>query len=79
MIVATGGLSYPSTGSTGDGFSWAREAGHQVTELLPALVPFVAEEAEDVFRSRKLRPRRMDKQAFSIMIMAVRLISVYRQ
>ncbi len=48
VIVATGGLSYPSTGSTGDGFSWAREAGHQVTELLPALVPFVAEEAEDV-------------------------------
>ena len=48
VIVATGGLSYPSTGSTGDGFSWAREAGHQVTALLPALVPFVAEEAEDV-------------------------------
>ena len=48
VIVATGGLSYPSTGSTGDGFSWAREAGHQVTDLLPALVPFVAEEAEDV-------------------------------
>lgn len=39
VIVATGGLSYPSTGSTGDGFRWAREAGHQVTELLPALTP----------------------------------------
>lgn len=39
VIVATGGLSYPSTGSTGDGFTWAREAGHQVTELRPALTP----------------------------------------
>lgn len=39
VIVATGGLSYSSTGSTGDGFTWAREAGHQVTELRPALTP----------------------------------------
>ncbi|MGL5436753.1 MAG: NAD(P)/FAD-dependent oxidoreductase [Lachnospiraceae bacterium] len=40
VIVATGGLSYPSTGSTGDGYRFAREQGHTVTELLPALVPF---------------------------------------
>lgn len=40
VIVATGGLSYPSTGSTGDGYRFAREAGHQVTECLPSLVPF---------------------------------------
>jgi predicted Rossmann fold flavoprotein len=39
VIVATGGLSYPSTGSTGDGYRFAEEAGHQVTELSPALVP----------------------------------------
>lgn len=44
VIVATGGLSYPSTGSTGDGYRFAREAGHRVTELSPALVPFEAEE-----------------------------------
>ncbi|MCD8077865.1 MAG: aminoacetone oxidase family FAD-binding enzyme, partial [Lachnospiraceae bacterium] len=42
VIVATGGLSYPSTGSTGDGYRWAREVGHTVTELRPALVPFEA-------------------------------------
>ncbi|MCD8330079.1 MAG: aminoacetone oxidase family FAD-binding enzyme, partial [Lachnospiraceae bacterium] len=42
VIVATGGLSYPSTGSTGDGYRWAREAGHTVTGLRPALVPFDA-------------------------------------
>lgn len=40
VIVATGGCSYPSTGSTGDGYRFARECGHQVTELRPALVPF---------------------------------------
>ncbi len=39
VIVATGGLSYPSTGSTGDGFRFARETGHTVTELSPSLVP----------------------------------------
>ncbi len=46
VIVATGGLSYPTTGSTGDGYRFAREAGHKVTELSPALVPF--ETAEPV-------------------------------
>lgn len=38
VILATGGLSYPSTGSTGDGHAMAREAGHSVTATLPALV-----------------------------------------
>ena len=39
LIVATGGLSYPSTGSTGDGLTWAKKAGHGVTKLSPSLVP----------------------------------------
>ena len=43
-IVATGGLSYPSTGSTGDGLRFAKELGHQVTECLPALVPMKCKE-----------------------------------
>lgn len=47
VIVATGGLSYPTTGSTGDGYRFAKTAGHSVTELMPALVPFVCAE-EDV-------------------------------
>ena len=42
VIVATGGLSYPATGSTGDGYRFAKEAGHKVTALYPALVPFNA-------------------------------------
>jgi len=44
VIVATGGLSYPATGSTGDGYRFAREAGHRVTELSPALTPLVTRE-----------------------------------
>ena len=39
LILATGSFSYPSTGSTGDGYEWAKEAGHKVTELSPSLVP----------------------------------------
>ena len=45
VIAATGGCSYPSTGSTGDGYRFARACGHQVTELRPALVPFEAGES----------------------------------
>ena len=44
VIVATGGISYPSTGSTGDGYRFARECGHKVTELSPALVPMEVKE-----------------------------------
>ncbi|MEE1314421.1 MAG: NAD(P)/FAD-dependent oxidoreductase [Faecalimonas sp.] len=43
-IVATGGFSYQTTGSTGDGYRFAKACGHQVTELLPALVPLVVKE-----------------------------------
>lgn len=38
VLVATGGLTYPATGSTGDGYDLARQAGHTVTELRPSLV-----------------------------------------
>ena len=44
VILATGGASYPATGSTGDGFKFARRLGHTVTEILPALVPLETEE-----------------------------------
>jgi hypothetical protein len=40
VIVATGGNSYQSTGSTGDGYRFAKKTGHEVTQILPALVPF---------------------------------------
>ena len=44
VIIATGGISYPSTGSTGDGYRFAQECGHKVTDLSPALVPMEVEE-----------------------------------
>ena len=44
VIIATGGISYPSTGSTGDGYRFARECGHKVAVLSPALVPMEVKE-----------------------------------
>ncbi len=41
LIIATGGMSYPATGSTGDGYGFARAAGHTVAALRPSLVPFI--------------------------------------
>lgn len=44
VILATGGLSYPITGSTGDGYKMAKKLGHTVTPLKPSLVPLETEE-----------------------------------
>ncbi|MBR4670960.1 MAG: NAD(P)/FAD-dependent oxidoreductase [Butyrivibrio sp.] len=44
VIVCTGGVSYPSTGSTGDGYEFAKAAGHSVKEPRPSLVPFETKE-----------------------------------
>ena len=44
VIVATGGLSYPATGSTGDGLRFAADCGHGIIEPLPALVPLIVKE-----------------------------------
>lgn len=53
VILATGGLSYPTTGSDGDGFRFAKAAGHTITGLSPALVPF--ETAEDLETVKQLQ------------------------
>jgi predicted Rossmann fold flavoprotein len=45
VIICTGGVSYPQTGSTGDGYEIARRAGHSINELMPSLVPLVAKDA----------------------------------
>lgn len=45
VIIATGGLSYPMTGSTGDGYRFAKQTGHDVTPTEPGLVPFNVKEA----------------------------------
>jgi hypothetical protein len=44
VIIATGGMSYPGTGSTGDGYRWAAAAGHSIVEPRPGLVPLLARE-----------------------------------
>ncbi len=44
VIICTGGLSYPSTGSTGDGLKWAKKIGIELTDTRPALVPFNCKE-----------------------------------
>ena len=56
VIVATGGNSYQSTGSTGDGYRFARKLGHSVTPIVPALVPFnVAEDWESDLQGLSLK------------------------
>ncbi len=44
VIIATGGASYPITGSTGDGYDLAKKAGHTIVDLKPSLVPLVCHE-----------------------------------
>jgi len=44
-IIATGGKSFPGTGSTGDGYQWAKELGHSISKLRPALVPLKIKES----------------------------------
>ncbi|MGI6114001.1 MAG: NAD(P)/FAD-dependent oxidoreductase [Mahellales bacterium] len=45
VIIATGGLSYPSTGSTGDGYTMAKKYGHSIVKTEPALVPIETKES----------------------------------
>ena len=51
VIIATGGLSYPATGSTGDGYRWAEESGHKISRLFPSLTALVPENYK-IFDSR---------------------------
>lgn len=44
LVIATGGCSYPSTGSSGDGYALAKSLGHTIKEPQPSLVPFVMKE-----------------------------------
>ncbi|MBR6641694.1 MAG: aminoacetone oxidase family FAD-binding enzyme, partial [Clostridia bacterium] len=52
VIIAVGGKSYPLTGSTGDGYTLAKEVGHTITDIRPALVPFRLKET-DICKSLK--------------------------
>lgn len=43
IVIATGGITYPATGSTGDGYNWAHDLGHKIEPLRPSLVPLEIE------------------------------------
>lgn len=45
FIICTGGMSYPQTGSTGDGFNFAKKLGHSIVKAVPSLVPIEANES----------------------------------
>lgn len=58
LVIAVGGKSVPHTGSTGDGYAWAKKAGHTITELFPTEVPVTSKEAfikEKVLQGVSLR------------------------
>lgn len=42
VLLCSGGLSYPGCGTTGDGYAWSRDVGHEVTDTFPALTPLVS-------------------------------------
>ena len=50
VIIATGGLSYPSTGSTGDGYTFAKRLGHTVTPLFPSLTALIPENYDQMWQ-----------------------------
>ena len=65
VIVATGGISYPSTGSTGDGYRMAEESGHALVECTPSLVPFETKEYFEAMAEKdmdRLDKRRLGKR-----------------
>lgn len=70
VIIATGGLSYQSTGSSGDGYKFAESAGHEIVALSPALVPlkspeqFIKELAGLSLKNVSVRLLVRDKQVF---------------
>lgn len=53
LIICTGGLSYPKTGSTGDGFGWAKDMGHSLRPLFPSLTAIVPSGYKDITISGK--------------------------
>ncbi len=64
FIIATGGLSFPNTGSTGDGYRWARKAGHTLATPEPALCPIkISEKFDDHLSGLKLKNVRVILQA----------------
>ena len=54
LIICTGGLSYPKTGSSGDGYRWAKEMGHSIRPLFPSLTAIVPKGYKDLSTSLEM-------------------------
>ena len=54
LIICTGGLSYPKTGSTGDGYTWAEKMGHKIRPLFPSLTAVVPKGYKDLSTSLEM-------------------------
>ena len=54
LIICTGGLSYPKTGSSGDGYRWAQEMGHSIRPLFPSLTAVVPKGYKDLSTSLEM-------------------------
>lgn len=64
VIIATGGISYPITGSTGDGYKFARTMGHAITKTYPSLVPFNIKESHIINELQGLSLRNIEIKIF---------------
>lgn len=64
VILAAGGKSVPQTGSTGDGYAWAEQAGHTITELFPTEVPLTSN--EPFIQSKELQGLSLREVALSV-------------
>lgn len=65
VIIAVGGKSVPHTGSTGDGYPWAKKAGHTITELYPTEVPLLSD--EPFIKNRMLQGLSLRNVALSVL------------
>lgn len=65
LVIAVGGKSVPQTGSTGDGYAWAKKAGHTITELFPTEVPITSN--EPFIKSKTLQGLALRDVALSVL------------
>jgi len=65
IVVAVGGKSVPQTGSTGDGYAWAKAAGHTITDLFPTEVPVTS--SEDFIKNKSLQGLALRDVAVSVL------------
>ncbi|WP_316252494.1 BaiN/RdsA family NAD(P)/FAD-dependent oxidoreductase [Bacillus aquiflavi] len=65
LVIAVGGKSVPHSGSTGDGYAWAKKAGHTITDLFPTEVPLTS--AETFIQDRRLQGLSLRNIALSVL------------